>query len=210
MGVNVAGLVLLDACGFDLLEAPLGQVDISGTEVAAQHWMAQPEACGERPNPGAIPGCSIANHLHFPVVFVVSNGDVSVRGYFVVGFGNRGRNSMRMQVTASLSVNQPDDIAVTNKPKISGGVIVRFLSVGIDEPVVVGILVVVASDLLLLGTFGEGLHMRVQKASSIPHVLECDSRTNCKLKGAVPADLGATQVSLEKRAHLSIAGATVR
>jgi hypothetical protein len=114
-----------------------------------------------------------------------------------------------MKVTTCLSVDQPNDIAVSNKAQIASDIIVRLLTIGINEPVVVGIFMVVTGDLLLLRSFWEGLHMRVKKSSAVSHVFERDSRPNCQLKGAVSADLSASQVGLEEGAHLGIARATV-
>ena len=57
-----------------------------------------------------------------------------------------------MQVTAGLSVDETDDIAVANVSDVGVlGVVVRLVPVGVEEPVIVGVLVVVASDLLLSG-----------------------------------------------------------
>lgn len=95
-----------------------------------------------------------------------------------------------MQVATCLSVDQSDDIAITNEPQISSGIVVRLLSVGVDEPVVVGIFVVVAGDLLLHRSLWEGLNVGVQKPSSVSHIFECDTRPKCKLKRAVSANLG--------------------
>jgi hypothetical protein len=52
--------------------------------------------------------------------------------------------------------------------------------------------------------------MGVQKSSSVAHIFEGDTRPNCELKRAVSANLGTSQVGLEKRAHLGITWATVR
>jgi hypothetical protein len=68
--------------------------------------------------------------------------------------------------------------------------------------------VVVASDLLLLGTLGVGLDVGVKKTTTIAHVLDGCARTNCNLQRAVLSDLGTLEVGLEKRAHLSVTRAT--
>jgi len=78
------------------------------------------------------------------------------------------------------------------------------VAVGVEEPVVVGVLVVVASDLLLLRALGEGLNVRVQKTTTVSHVLESGTRAKSDFERAIDSDFGALEVGLEEGAHLSI------
>lgn len=60
---------------------------------------------------------------------------------------------MGVQVTAGLGVDQANRSLVTDKPGLGFLVVIGFLARRVEEPVIVGILVVVASDLLLSGAF---------------------------------------------------------
>ena len=80
-----------------------------------------------------------------------------------MALGDRGSDVVGMEVPAGLSVDQADDGAVSDKPglgfRVKGGIV----AVGVEPPVVVRILVVVASNLLLAGAVGVGW-TRVRKA----------------------------------------------
>lgn len=78
------------------------------------------------------------------------------------------------------------------------GIVQRLVAIGVEEPVVVRILVVVAGNLLLLGALGVGLYVGMQQATAIAHVLQCSPRTIGDFQRTVLADLGASQVRLEK------------
>lgn len=69
---------------------------------------------------------------------------------------------MRVEIPASLGVNQSNNVLVSYKGKISFRVIEGLFSVGVEEPIVIGILVMVAGYLLLLGPLGICLHMRMK------------------------------------------------
>jgi hypothetical protein len=114
-----------------------------------------------------------------------------------------------VKVTAGLGVDQSDDGLVSRVAKLLLGLVLNFMTVGIEEPVVVCVFVVVTSDLLLLRAFWVGLNMRVKQTSTVAHVLQGSSRTVCDLERAVFANLGSAQVGLEERAHLSISWTTV-
>ena len=83
------------------------------------------------------------------------------------------------------------------------------MAVRVEKPVIVGILVVVACDLLLVRTLRVGLMMRVQETTPISHIFQSRTRSVRNFEWTVLAYLGTSQVSLEKRAHLSISGAAV-
>lgn len=114
-----------------------------------------------------------------------------------------------MQISASLSVNEANNIPITNELQITIGVEFRFISVGVDEPIVVSIFMVIASDLLLVRTLRVCLDVGMQKTTAIAHVLQSDARSMCNFKWAILADFSAAQVGLEQRTHLSITGAAV-
>jgi hypothetical protein len=106
-------------------------------------------------------------------------------------------------------VDQTNDIVVADKLERSLGIVFRLMAVGVEEPVVVGVLVVVASDLLLLRALREGLNVRVQKTTTVTHVLESGTRAKGDFERAVDSNFGTLEVGLEKRAHLSITGTAV-
>lgn len=112
---------------------------------------------------------------------------------------------MRVQVASGLSVDQANDVAVANEAHIEGLRIVVFLTaVGVEEPVIVGILVVIAGNLLLLRAFGVSLNVRVKQATAVPHVFERSTRSNGNLERAVLSNFGSLQVGLEQGTHLCI------
>ena len=78
VGVHISGVVLLHARGLNLFETPLGEVDISRTQVTAESDVPQPERRGEGPNPRAIGGGGIADDFDLPVILLVPHGDVAV------------------------------------------------------------------------------------------------------------------------------------
>lgn len=209
VSVHIARLVLLDTSGFNLLETPLRQVDITSPEVTTHGWVAQSECSGQSADLGTITGCRIVNDFDLPVILVIANSDVAVARNLVVGLGNRGSDSVGVQVTTGLSVNETDGVSIGNELEIAFGFILGLVTAGVNEPVVVGILVVVAGNLLLVRTLRIGLKVGVQETTAITHVLDGDSGSVSNLKRAISAHLGTTQVRLEKRAHLRIAGATV-
>lgn len=205
VSVSVAGVVLLVASNLDLLEAPLRKVDVSSAEVAAQCSVLKAEGGRESADSAAIAGCRISDDLNAPVVLVITNSEVTIAGHFAVRLGDGGIDLVRVQVAASLGVNETNDGSITNESEVGGlGVVIGFEAVGVKEPVVVGILVVVASNLLLARALGIGLNVRVKKTTAIAHILDGSTRSDGNLQGAVLADFGSLQVGLEQGAHLGI------
>lgn len=74
---------------------------------------------------------------------------------------------MRVQVTASLSVDKTNRGTVAEEAGISVLVVVGVTAIGIEEPVVVGILVMVAGYLLLGGAFRVRLNVGVQETAML-------------------------------------------
>lgn len=143
------------------------------------------------------------------MIFGVANSDVAVARNFVVGLCDWSCYGVRVQVAAGLSVNEADDVAIADKLEGVFKVELLLVAVGVEEPVVVGILVVVTGDLLLSRAFGESLDVRVEKTTAVAHVLESGARAHGDFERTVLADFGASQVGLEKRAHLGVTGTTV-
>jgi hypothetical protein len=50
VSVDIAGIVLLDASHLNLLETPLGQVDIASAEIAAEVGMSESEGGRKGPD----------------------------------------------------------------------------------------------------------------------------------------------------------------
>jgi len=210
VSVDIAGPVLLDAGGFDLLETPLRQVDIASAKVTSQLGVSQAERSSQGSQFGIVPGRSIIDNFDLPVVLGVSDGEVAVAGNFPVSLGDRGSDLVRVEVAAGLSVDKTNDIAVANVSDVSVlCVVVRLLPVRVEEPVVVGVLVVVASNLLLGRAFGVRLNVGVEKSTSVTHVLQCRTGANSDFERAVLADFSAPEVGLEKGRHLRVAGTAV-
>lgn len=69
---------------------------------------------------------------------------------------------MRMKVAAGLRVYQTNDIPIPNVCNGLFHVVQGLAPVGVEEPIVVGVFVVVASDLLLLGSFRVRLNVGMQ------------------------------------------------
>ena len=205
--VRIPGIIILRAADLNLLEAPLRQVDVAGAEIASQNRVFQPECRRECSNSATIPGSYIANHFDFPMVLGVSDRKIAVARDFLVTLGNRCRDFVRVQIATGLGVHQPDDVAVADEARRSFGIVLDVGSVGVEEPVVVSILVVVASDLLLARALRVCLNMGMKQTATVAHVLNGDPRAKGNLEGAILSDLGAPQVCLEERTHLRISGA---
>lgn len=92
--VDITRPVLLHACSLNLLEAPLRKIDISSPEVATQHRMPKPECRGEGANSASIPRRCIVNNFDSPVIFVISDSEITIAGHFVLRFRDWCRNGM--------------------------------------------------------------------------------------------------------------------
>lgn len=96
-----------------------------------------------------------------------------------------------MKITASLGVKETDDTLVANIVQRTIGIVFRFEAVRIEKPIVVGILVMIAGNLLLIGTLRIDLHVRMKKTAAITHVLQRSPRAVHNLKRTVLADFRA-------------------
>jgi hypothetical protein len=59
-------------------------------------------------------------------------------------------------------MDQTDNIAVSRVAELLIGLVLDFVAIGVEEPIVVGVLVMVASNLLLCGSLGVGLNVRMK------------------------------------------------
>jgi hypothetical protein len=83
---------------------------------------------------------------------------------------------MRVQIPSGMRVNETNHLTVFEKSDIGTfEVDVGFVTVCEDCPVVVGVLVVVACNLLLLTSFREKLDMRMKETTAIAGVFDGDS-----------------------------------
>lgn len=143
------------------------------------------------------------------MVLTITNSRVAVAGHFPVALGDGGSNRVGVEVAASLSVDEADSVTISGETQLAFGVIGGVAAVGIEEPVVVGVLVVVAGNLLLRRALGISLVMRMEQATAVAHILQGGAGAVRDLQRAVLTNIGTTEVGLEERAHLSIAGAAV-
>nr|POE53354.1 hypothetical protein CFP56_28576 [Quercus suber] len=206
---HITGVVRLDTGRLDLLETPLRQIHVAGTEIAVHGWRLQTERSGQGADFATIVGSDVTDNLDLPMVLVVANGCVAITRDLVVRLCDRCRDLVGVQIPASLSMNQTNDVLVLDEFERCLWVVARPGAVGPQEPVVIGIFVMVASNLLLLGSFGVSLDVRVQKTTAVSHVLQRRTRSKCKLERTVSTDLGSSQVGLEQGRHLCIARAAV-
>lgn len=210
MSVSVSGVVVLGASDFDLLETPLRKIGVSSAEVAAQDLVFQSESGIQSPDLAAVTRSSVSDNLNLPVILLVTDSQVTVRRDLLVTTGDGGGNVVRVEVASSLSVDQTDIGAIGGESKVGRlRVVILLTAVRVEEPVVVGILVVVAGNLLLTRTRRIGLDVGVKKTTTIAHVLDGNARTVSNLERAVSSDFSALEVGLEKGAHLSITRATL-
>jgi hypothetical protein len=205
VGVGIARVVFLGAGHLDLLETPLRQVDVAGAQIAAHRRVLQTEARGQGADLAPVAGRGVADNLNLPVVLIVTDSSVAVARNLPLRLGDGRGDLVRMQVAAGLGVEQTDGLAISDEARIGFGVIGGIVTVRVKEPVVVGVLVVVAGHLLLARAVGVGLDVAVEKTAAITHVLDGGHGTIVDLQGAVPADLGSPKVGLEERGHLSVA-----
>jgi hypothetical protein len=106
-------------------------------------------------------------------------------------------------------VDQTNLVTVSREAEVLIRLVFGLVAVGVEEPVVVRILVVIAGDLLLLRTLWVGLMMGMKKTTAIAHVLQSHARAEGELQGTIFPDLGTTEIGLKERAHLRIARTAV-
>lgn len=163
--VGIARIVVLGASHLDLTETPLRQVDVASTEIAPHHLVLQAESSSQGAESALVLGRNVPHNLNLPVVLIITHSQVAIRRDLLVGLRNWGGNIVTVQIAAGLSVDQTDHIAVTEKSGLRALVVVGVATVGVEEPVVVGILMVVAGNLLLVGSLRVCLYVGVQKTT---------------------------------------------
>jgi hypothetical protein len=109
----------------------------------------QTEGSGECAQLGVVPGSGITDNLNNPMILGVTNSSVTIAGYFVVSLGNWSSDLVRVKVTAGLGMDKSDCVTITGEAKFLIRLVLGLATVGIEEPIVIRILVVIASDLLL-------------------------------------------------------------
>jgi hypothetical protein len=87
-------------------------------------------------------------------------------------------------------------------------IVIGFIAVGVNHPVIVSVLVVVTRHLLLLTSLREELDVRMKQASSVAGVLDRDAGAIGDFKGRI-REFGATEIGLEEGGHLGVTGTRV-
>ncbi len=114
----------------------------------------------------------IVHHFDLPVVMEIANGLVAVARHLVVELRDRRWDIMGVQIARGGPVLQTDHIPVLQIPNLAVEIQCGFVPSGVNDPLVVAILVVVASNLLLIRAHRECLNMRMQQSTAIAHVLQ--------------------------------------
>ena len=83
------------------------------------------------------------------MVFLIPDSGVAIARHLVVAFGDWSRNLVGMEISTSLSMDEANDTPIRHKAEWCFGIEFRLTSVRIEEPIVVGVFVMVAGDLLL-------------------------------------------------------------
>lgn len=87
--VSVTGVVVLGASNLDLPETPLGQVDVTGAQVTPKDLVFQTESGGQSPDSASVFGGNVSHNLYLPVVLIITNSEVTIRGDLLVSLGDR-------------------------------------------------------------------------------------------------------------------------
>ena len=116
---------------------------------------------------------------------------------------------MRMQIAACLCVNQTNHVLISDEFNRCFRIVRLRVTIRIEEPIVICILMMIASDLLLLRPFRVGLDVRMKKTTAITHIFKSSSRTVSDFERAIFSDLCTSKICLEQRTHLRISGTAV-
>lgn len=96
MGISVTGVIVLGASNLNLSETPLWKVDITSTQITAKGLVLETESSGQSANLALVPGRNVADNLNLPVILVVTDSQVAIAGYLLVGLGDGGGNIVRV------------------------------------------------------------------------------------------------------------------
>ena len=182
--VDVARVVLLLAAHLDLLEAPLRQDRVRRAQVAARCLVAESQAGRQRVDPLVLvlgAAVDVVDDLDNPVILVVADSRVAVARHLIVKLRHRRRDGVRVQVTGSGGVLQTNRITILEEMEGKFRVVLGLVPSREEDPLVVLVLIVVASDLLLFRTDWVRLHVRMQKTSTPAHVFQSDLGTVCNI-----------------------------
>lgn len=175
VGEDIALASILCTSSFDLLETPLRQIDVTRTQVAAEISVSQSKGGRECADLGVIAGSSVTDDFNDPMILGITDRCVAVTGNFVVSFCDGSSDLVRVEVAAGLCVDEADCIAIAGVSQRLLRFVVGLVASRVEEPVIVGILVVVAGDLLLLRAFRVCLDVGMKKTTAVSHVLQCCS-----------------------------------
>lgn len=149
--------------------------------------MPEAEASGKRTDSRSRGGSdpAVGYNLDAPHVVEVAKRRIAIARDLVLLFRDGRFNVVRVQVAARGFVQETDQVAVLDHFRLAWVVFMEILGsvLGeellprvVDDPFIVGVLVVVAGNLLLLGTGGKLLHVRVQETAAISVIFERDDR----------------------------------
>jgi hypothetical protein len=132
------------------------------------------------------------------VIFFITNGDITVAGDFVVSLRDGRRHLVGVKIPPCLNMQQSDHCLIGYISDRAILIKLGLISVGVEEPIIVGIFVVVASDLLLGRPFRISLDVRVKEAAPIPHILQSGLGAVGNFQGAVSTDFRPFEIGLEQ------------
>lgn len=206
--MRVLRVVLLVTGYLDLLPTPLRQRHIGGLEVTTQDLMPEPQPRRQRVNTFdvlLVAQDHVVDDLDDPVVVIIADRQVTVGGNFKVLLGHGRREGVRVDIPGRSGMYDPQHVAVLDVLNLAIRVQGRAAPRWVDNKVIIGILVVVTSDLLLIRSYRERLDMRMQQSTSVAEILDRNlgsdgdfERRFCKVV--------ASQMSLEQGAHLRVTG----
>ena len=182
--MSVVRVVFLITRNLDLFEAPLREDRVRSTKITTKRLVSEPQASRQRVNAVDVLFAAlfhIINNFNPPVIAMVAYGSVSVARDFMVEFCDRSRDIMRVQVAGRGGMLEPNDITILEETKRAIDVESRFVPARLDGPLIVVILVVIASYLLLIRANRVRLNVRMEKSSSVSHVLESQLGPVCDL-----------------------------
>lgn len=104
---------------------------------------------------------------------------------------------MGVKISAGLRVDETENIPITDVLDWCLRVKFWLSTVGVEPPLVIGILMMIASDLLLGRAFRIGLNVRMEKSTTITHILDRSSRSIGDFERAVLSDLSTSKIGLE-------------
>lgn len=155
----VLRIVLLIAADLDLFISPLWENRVRSTKVTSKLFMAEPQPRRERMYTINLFALDIIHDLDLPIIAYISNSRVAVAGNFIVELRDGREDGVGVEVTRSGGMLQSDDVPIFEEPQLFIRVILFLLPPWENDPIIVVVFVVVASNLLLVGTDGICLHV---------------------------------------------------